>query len=139
MAEPGLTLHVRQSCSPAPRLAPGHGAGCLPRGWSTPILRALISTDSLPHPNPQPTLALGPVSSPRQQCLNHLLTLEMGGKHFVGGRVQEGWSVDQFGQTNREEQDSPNGSFHFHPYFSTYSTECTWPHREGGQAPQHFP
>lgn len=61
MAEPGLTLHVRQSCShiptsPAPRPGAQGGVPALPRGWSTPILRAHISADSHPHPNPSPHL-----------------------------------------------------------------------------------
>lgn len=143
MAEPGLTLLVRQSCShiptgPAPRPGAQGGVSALPRGWSTPILRAHISTDSRPHPNPQPELALGPVSSPRQQCSNQLLELEMGVKYFVPGRVQRGWSVDQFGQTNREEQDRPNGSFHFHIPIFLHRAQSVPGHTERGGVRHHI-
>lgn len=125
---------------PQPHASPRgtrQGVCSRPRAEAHPSFRAHISTDSLPHPNPQPTLALGPVSSPRQQCLNQLLALEMAAKCFVSGRAKRGWSVDQSGQTNREEQDPPNGFFHFHPHSSTDSTECTWAHGGGGVGVRH--
>lgn len=50
-----------------------------PGDFITPILRAHVSADSLPHPNPQPTLALGPVTSPspRRKQSHQLLALEI--------------------------------------------------------------
>lgn len=82
-ANPDPTLRHTAELLPTaggdPHLAWGTrwGALLLPRDFITPILRAHISADSLPHPNPQPTLALGPVPSPRQKQSHQLLVLEI--------------------------------------------------------------
>lgn len=87
----------------------------LPQDFITPILRAHISADSLPHPNPQLTLALRPVPSPRQKQSHQLLALEILRALNIlcqGCRWDGLWiSLDKPEVT---ELDLPHGPFHFY-------------------------